>query len=90
MTRVVCEVRALAVLPTKELAQQVQFITSLHFFFLCSSLACLLHFVHYGYGSPSQVYKVFCTYAEGTGLKVVMAAGQKPFAVEQATLLEIR
>ncbi|XP_026780896.2 ATP-dependent RNA helicase DDX51 [Pangasianodon hypophthalmus] len=58
MTRVVCEVRALAVLPTKELAQ--------------------------------QVYKVFCTYAEGTGLKVVMAAGQKPFAVEQATLSEIR
>ncbi|XP_060738225.1 ATP-dependent RNA helicase DDX51 [Tachysurus vachellii] len=58
MTRVVCEVRALAVLPTKELAQ--------------------------------QVYKVFCTYAEGTGLKVVMAAGQKPFAVEQATLLENR
>ncbi|KAK3540211.1 hypothetical protein QTP70_028410 [Hemibagrus guttatus] len=56
MTRVVCEVRALAVLPTKELAQ--------------------------------QVYKVFCTYTEGTGLKVVMAAGQKPFAVEQATLLE--
>ncbi|MCI4381200.1 hypothetical protein PGIGA_G00248660 [Pangasianodon gigas] len=58
MTRVVCEVRALAVLPTKELAQ--------------------------------QVYKVFCTYAEGTGLKVVMAAGQKPFAVEEATLSEIR
>ncbi|KAG7332126.1 hypothetical protein KOW79_003960 [Hemibagrus wyckioides] len=58
MTRVVCEVRALAVLPTKELAQ--------------------------------QVYKVFCTYAEGTGLKVVMAAGQKPFAAEQATLLENR
>ncbi|KAM9476004.1 ATP-dependent RNA helicase DDX51 isoform 1-T1 [Clarias gariepinus] len=58
MTRVVCEVRALAVLPTKELAQ--------------------------------QVYKVFCTYAEGTGLKVVMAAGQKPFAVEQSTLLEVR
>ncbi|KAF5907313.1 ATP-dependent RNA helicase DDX51, partial [Clarias magur] len=58
MTRVVCEVRALAMLPTKELAQ--------------------------------QVYKVFCTYAEGTGLKVVMAAGQKPFAVEQSTLLEVR
>ncbi|XP_060787376.1 ATP-dependent RNA helicase DDX51 isoform X2 [Neoarius graeffei] len=58
MTRVVCEVRALVLLPTKELAQ--------------------------------QVYKVFCIYAEGTGLKVVMATGQKPFAVEQATLLEIR
>ncbi|XP_062854692.1 ATP-dependent RNA helicase DDX51 [Trichomycterus rosablanca] len=58
MTRVVCEVRALAVLPTKELAQ--------------------------------QVYKVFCSYADGTGLKVVMAAGQKPFAVEQASLTESR
>ncbi|KAI5622032.1 ATP-dependent RNA helicase DDX51 [Silurus asotus] len=58
MTRVVCEVRALVVLPTKELAQ--------------------------------QVYKVFCTYAEGTGLKVVIAAGKKPFAVEQATLVETR
>ncbi|TSL97351.1 ATP-dependent RNA helicase DDX51 [Bagarius yarrelli] len=58
MTRVVCEVRALAVLPTKELAQ--------------------------------QVYKVFCSYAEGTGIKVVMAAGQKPFTVEQETLLENR
>ncbi|XP_053480367.1 ATP-dependent RNA helicase DDX51 isoform X1 [Ictalurus furcatus] len=58
MTRVVCEVRALVVLPTKELAQ--------------------------------QVYKVFYHYAEGTGLKVVLAAGKKPFAVEQATLLEVR
>uniref|UniRef100_W5U5C5 ATP-dependent RNA helicase n=1 Tax=Ictalurus punctatus TaxID=7998 RepID=W5U5C5_ICTPU len=58
MMRVVCEVRALVVLPTKELAQ--------------------------------QVYKVFYHYAEGTGLKVVLAAGKKPFAVEQATLLEVR
>ncbi|KAF4070531.1 hypothetical protein AMELA_G00286450 [Ameiurus melas] len=58
MTRVVCEVRALVVLPTKELAQ--------------------------------QVYKVFYQYAEGTQLKVVLAAGKKPFAVEQATLLEVR
>ncbi|KAG9270384.1 ATP-dependent RNA helicase DDX51 [Astyanax mexicanus] len=58
MMRVVCEVRALAVLPTKELAE--------------------------------QVYKVFCSYAEGTDLKVVMAAGQKSFAAEQATLTETR
>ncbi|KAL7884225.1 hypothetical protein AOLI_G00069950 [Acnodon oligacanthus] len=58
LTRVVCEVRALAVLPTKELAQ--------------------------------QVYKVFYSYAEGTGLKVVMVAGQKPFAAEQVALSESR
>ncbi|XP_036434483.1 ATP-dependent RNA helicase DDX51 isoform X2 [Colossoma macropomum] len=58
LTRVVCEVRALAVLPTKELAQ--------------------------------QVCKVFYSYAEGTGLKVVMVAGQKPFAAEQAALSETR
>ncbi|XP_031426072.1 ATP-dependent RNA helicase DDX51 isoform X2 [Clupea harengus] len=54
--RVLCQVRALIVLPTKELAQ--------------------------------QVYKVFCTYAEGTNLKVVMIAGQKSFAAEQASLSE--
>ncbi|XP_047438839.1 ATP-dependent RNA helicase DDX51 [Mugil cephalus] len=58
MERVVCEVRALAVLPTKELAQ--------------------------------QVYKVFRSYAEGTALKVVMLAGQKSFAAEQASLSEHR
>uniref|UniRef100_A0A671W2L3 ATP-dependent RNA helicase n=1 Tax=Sparus aurata TaxID=8175 RepID=A0A671W2L3_SPAAU len=52
MERVVCEVRALAVLPTKELAQ--------------------------------QVCKVFTSYAEGTNLKVVMVAGQKSFAAEEA------
>ncbi|XP_054473989.1 ATP-dependent RNA helicase DDX51 [Anoplopoma fimbria] len=56
--RVVCEVRALAVLPTKELAQ--------------------------------QVCKVFASYAEGTSLKVVMLAGQKSFAAEQASLSELR
>uniref|UniRef100_A0AAY4DLN5 ATP-dependent RNA helicase n=1 Tax=Denticeps clupeoides TaxID=299321 RepID=A0AAY4DLN5_9TELE len=56
--RVVCEVRALVVLPTKELTQ--------------------------------QVYKVFCTYAEGTSLKVVMVAGQKSFGAEQASLSQIR
>ncbi|KAG9354818.1 hypothetical protein JZ751_001531 [Albula glossodonta] len=56
--RVVCEVRALAVLPTKELAQ--------------------------------QVCKVFSSYAEGSSLKVVMIAGQKSFAAEQASLLENR
>ncbi|KAF7649916.1 hypothetical protein LDENG_00133790 [Lucifuga dentata] len=58
MERVVCEVRALAVLPTKELAQ--------------------------------QVCKVFTSYAEGTPLKVVMLAGQKSFAAEQASLSELR
>ncbi|XP_066500320.1 ATP-dependent RNA helicase DDX51 isoform X2 [Hoplias malabaricus] len=58
LTRVVCEVRALVVLPTKELAQ--------------------------------QVYKVFCSYAEGTGLKVVLVAGQKAFAAEQAALSETK
>ncbi|XP_068433246.1 ATP-dependent RNA helicase DDX51 [Clinocottus analis] len=56
--RVVCKVRALAVLPTKELAQ--------------------------------QVCKVFTSYAEGTSLKVVMLAGQKSFAAEQASLSELR
>ncbi|XP_037533461.1 ATP-dependent RNA helicase DDX51 [Nematolebias whitei] len=58
MQRVVCEVRALAVLPTKELAQ--------------------------------QVYKVFASYANGTPLKVLMLAGQKPFVAEQASLSEQR
>ncbi|XP_073334870.1 ATP-dependent RNA helicase DDX51 [Pagrus major] len=58
MERVVCEVRALAVLPTKELAQ--------------------------------QVCKVFTSYAEGTNLKVVMMAGQKSFAAEEASLSEHR
>ncbi|XP_062293311.1 ATP-dependent RNA helicase DDX51 [Scomber scombrus] len=58
MQRVVCEVRALAVLPTKELAQ--------------------------------QVCKVFTSYAEGTSLKVVMLAGQRSFAAEQASLSELR
>ncbi|XP_062399915.1 ATP-dependent RNA helicase DDX51 isoform X2 [Sardina pilchardus] len=56
--RVLCQVRALIVLPTKELAQ--------------------------------QVYKVFCMYAEGTNVKVVMVAGQKSFAAEQASLSENR
>lgn len=58
MQRVVCEVRALAVLPTKELAQ--------------------------------QVCKVFTSYAEGSNLKVVMLAGQRSFAAEQAALSEHR
>ncbi|XP_059212528.1 ATP-dependent RNA helicase DDX51 [Centropristis striata] len=58
MERVVCQVRALAVLPTKELAQ--------------------------------QVCKVFTSYSEGTTLKVVMLAGQKSFAAEQALLSEHR
>ncbi|XP_056150198.1 ATP-dependent RNA helicase DDX51 [Lampris incognitus] len=58
MERVVCQVRALVVLPTKELAQ--------------------------------QVYRVFTSYCEGTNLKVVMLAGHKSFAVEQASLLENR
>ncbi|KAK1786974.1 hypothetical protein P4O66_017354 [Electrophorus voltai] len=58
LERVVCEVRALVVLPTKELAQ--------------------------------QVYRVFCSYAERTSLKVVMAAGQKSFSAEQASLSETR
>ncbi|XP_076613265.1 ATP-dependent RNA helicase DDX51 [Chaetodon auriga] len=58
MERVVCQVRALAVLPTKELAQ--------------------------------QVYKVFTSYTEGTTLKVVMLAGHKTFAAEQASLSEHR
>ncbi|XP_067911505.1 ATP-dependent RNA helicase DDX51 isoform X3 [Heterodontus francisci] len=56
MDRVVCRVRALAVLPTKELAQ--------------------------------QVCKIFSSYVEGMGLKVVIIAGQKPFAVEQSSLVE--
>ncbi|XP_056629191.1 ATP-dependent RNA helicase DDX51 [Triplophysa dalaica] len=56
--RVVCEVRALAVLPTKELAQQVS--------------------------------NVFSSYAEGTGVKVVMIAGQKSFVEEQALLSKSR
>ncbi|XP_069789141.1 ATP-dependent RNA helicase DDX51 isoform X2 [Narcine bancroftii] len=56
MERIVCRVRALALLPTKELAQQVG--------------------------------KVFSTYVEGMDLRVVIAAGQKPFAVEQSSLVE--
>ncbi|XP_067269198.1 ATP-dependent RNA helicase DDX51 isoform X2 [Pseudorasbora parva] len=56
--RLVREVRALAVLPTKELAQQVS--------------------------------KVFSSYTKGSSLKVVMIAGQKSFAAEQAVLSENR
>ncbi|XP_072099827.1 ATP-dependent RNA helicase DDX51 [Mobula birostris] len=52
----VCRVRALALLPTKELAL--------------------------------QVFKIFNTYAEGIDLRVVIIAGQKPFAVEQSSLVE--
>ncbi|XP_062887444.1 ATP-dependent RNA helicase DDX51 [Mobula hypostoma] len=52
----VCRVRALALLPTKELAL--------------------------------QVFKIFSTYAEGIDLRVVIIAGQKPFAVEQSSLVE--
>lgn len=40
--------------------------------------------------SPIQVFKVFSTYAEGTPLKVLMLAGQKSFAAEQASLSEYR
>ncbi|XP_053326568.1 ATP-dependent RNA helicase DDX51 [Spea bombifrons] len=56
LQRVVCEVRALVVLPTKELAQ--------------------------------QVCKVFNTYVDGTGLKVVMLTGQKSFPKEQESLVQ--
>ncbi|XP_078277301.1 ATP-dependent RNA helicase DDX51 [Rhinoraja longicauda] len=52
----VCRVRALALLPTKELAQ--------------------------------QVFKIFNTYVEGMDLRVVIIAGQKPFAMEQSSLVE--
>lgn len=37
-----------------------------------------------------QVCKVFSSYAEGNSLKVVMLAGQKSFAAEQASLSENR
>ncbi|KAM4709826.1 LOW QUALITY PROTEIN: ATP-dependent RNA helicase DDX51 [Discoglossus pictus] len=56
LQRVICEVRALVVLPTKELAQQVA--------------------------------KVFNTYVDGTGLKVVVLTGQKSFPKEQETLVQ--
>ncbi|KFO71504.1 ATP-dependent RNA helicase DDX51, partial [Cuculus canorus] len=56
LDRVVCHVRALVVLPTKELAQQVS--------------------------------KVFNIYTDGTGLKVVLITGQKPFAKEQEMLVQ--
>uniref|UniRef100_A0A8C0BP65 ATP-dependent RNA helicase n=1 Tax=Buteo japonicus TaxID=224669 RepID=A0A8C0BP65_9AVES len=56
LDRVVCQVRALVVLPTKELAQQVS--------------------------------KVFNIYTDGTGLKVVLITGQKPFAKEQEMLVQ--
>uniref|UniRef100_A0A4W3GRD1 ATP-dependent RNA helicase n=1 Tax=Callorhinchus milii TaxID=7868 RepID=A0A4W3GRD1_CALMI len=56
MDRAVCRIRALVVLPTKELAQ--------------------------------QVCKVFNVYADGTGVRVVLMAGQKSFAVEQTSLVD--
>ncbi|NWR83420.1 DDX51 helicase, partial [Furnarius figulus] len=56
LDRVVCHVRALVVLPTKELAQQVS--------------------------------KVFNIYTDGTGLKVILIAGQKTFAQEQEMLVQ--
>ncbi|KAG7239172.1 hypothetical protein INR49_029923 [Caranx melampygus] len=37
-----------------------------------------------------QVFKVFTSYTEGTALKVVILAGQKSFAAEQASLSENR
>ncbi|XP_063769071.1 ATP-dependent RNA helicase DDX51 [Pseudophryne corroboree] len=58
LQRVVCEVRALVMLPTKELAQ--------------------------------QVCKVFNIYVDGTGLKVVLLAGQKSFSNEQESLVNKR
>lgn len=39
---------------------------------------------------PVKVFKVFNTYAEGTSLRVVMLAGQKTFAAEEALLSELR
>lgn len=40
--------------------------------------------------SSVKVFKVFTTYAEGTSLRVVMLAGQKTFAAEEASLSELR
>lgn len=37
-----------------------------------------------------QVHKVFMSYTEGTALRVVILAGQRSFAAEQASLLENR
>ena len=54
--RVVCRVRALAVLPVRDLA--------------------------------IQVYNVFCSYCEGTDLKVGLITGQKTFSIEQQTLVK--
>lgn len=83
--RVVCEVRALVVLPTKELCQQVSLNHgTIHFIYKERELIFLSCFFF------MQVYKVFTTYAEGTPLKVVMVAGQKSFAAEQASLSELR
>ncbi|TRY99460.1 hypothetical protein DNTS_023000, partial [Danionella cerebrum] len=64
--RVVREIRALVVLPTKELAQQT-----------------LLLIIN-------QVAKVFCTYTEGTGLRIVTITGKKPFAAEEMMLTKTR
>lgn len=81
--RVVCEVRALVVLPTKELCQQVSLDPVTLYFNRKTRESSADRF-------PLQVFKVFTTYAEGTVLKVVMVAGQKSFAAEQALLSEIR
>ena len=54
--RVVCRVRALVVLPVRDLA--------------------------------AQVYNVFCSYCEGTDLKVALVTGQKTFSIEQQTLVK--
>lgn len=91
--RVVCEVRALAVLPTKELAQQVLYskwsiIIKYIYPRSCLSIppSSLLLFVIFVF----QVSNVFSSYAEGTVVKVVMIAGQKSFAEEQALLSKSR
>lgn len=84
-----CEVRALVVLPTKELAQQVRNLKT-----ICTNTYYLMLTGSDGETLPScahaQVYKVFGSYAEGTPLKVVMLAGQKSFAAEQTSLTEQR
>lgn len=79
----VCEVRALVVLPTKELCQQVSLDPVTLYFNKKTRESSADLF-------PLQVFKVFTTYAEGTVLKAVMVAGQKSFAAEQALLSEIR
>lgn len=93
----VCHIRALVVLPTKELAQQVcqlyiqksvpaivaPFIYATYLLTTCLSLKGLCCG-----GVLLQVSKVFNIYTDTTPLRVALVTGQKSLAKEQESLVQ--